>query len=100
MGRGVAYLSLINAGMILFLFLSKLKEVGIIHMTLDTYFVPLLILGFVFLIIIGYIEIKVFRGVQYESSVAFTFTPQMMDMKSKLDYLYDLSKKETKEVRK
>ena len=39
--RTAGYLSIINSGMILFLMLSKLKELGIANLDLSKYYIPI-----------------------------------------------------------
>lgn len=56
--RSISYISILNSGMILFLFLSKLKESGYISFDLGTYFIPLFIITFIIFILIGYMEDK------------------------------------------
>ena len=57
MSRTVSYLGLINAGMILFLVLSRLEDYGI-DIDIEQYFFPILLSGFIILIIFGWIDDK------------------------------------------
>ena len=86
--RGVAYLSLINAGMILFLFLDKLTELGIIEWNVNNYFFPLLFLGFTLLLGIGWFEIKILKGIHREGQINFSYTPQFPNMEKKINDIY------------
>ena len=45
-GRSQGYISFLNVGMILFLFLSKLKETGNIIWEIDKYVFPIYFIGF------------------------------------------------------
>ncbi len=55
MSRTASYLALVNAGMILFLVMSKLEDYGF-DIEIEKYFFPLLIMGFVVLGIFGWLE--------------------------------------------
>jgi len=57
MSRTASYLALINAGMILFLVLSRLEDYGV-DVEIEKYFLPILILGFVVLGLFGWLEDK------------------------------------------
>ena len=87
--RTVTYLSIINSGMLLFLFLSKLKELGYINADLDKYFIIIFGLGLFILLIIGWFDVNVIKGFQEESSFSFTLCPPYADMKKKIDELWD-----------
>ena len=87
--RTVTYLSIINSGMILFLFLSKLKEGGYISAELDKYFYIIFATGIISLLIIGWIDIKYLRAMQEENTIAFNLQPPMVEMKNKIDEMYD-----------
>jgi hypothetical protein len=91
--RTTTYLSVINAGMILFLFLSKLKEVGIIGWDLDKYTISIFIIGTLGLLVVGWFEIKILKGLQEESTIAFGYQPPMVEMKKKIDEMYEDFKK-------
>lgn len=86
--RTTTYLSIINAGMILFLFLSKLKELGVIDWPLEKYTIIIVIGGILMLLIIGWFEIKVLKGIQEENKIAFYYQPPMVEMKGKIDEMY------------
>ena len=87
--RTTTYLSIVNAGMILFLFLSKLKEAGYISMELDKYFYIIFVTGIISLLIIGWIDIKYLKAMQAENTIGFYFSPPMVEMKSKIDEMYE-----------
>lgn len=87
--RTTTYLSIINAGMILFLFLSKLKEVGIISWNLDRYTIVIFVVGTILLLVLGWFEIKVLKGVYSENTVSFYYTPPQAEMKAKIDEMYE-----------
>lgn len=86
--RTVTYLSIINSGMILFLFLSKLKESRYIHANLDKYFYAIFIIGLILLLILGWIDIKFLRAMQEENTISFYLTPPQAEMKTKIDEMY------------
>ncbi len=88
MHRTSSYLALANTGMILFLFLSKLKELGFISFDIDRYFIPLIIIGFCLLMLIGWLEVRL-RGNQEEAKVQFSLNPYMMEMRSKINDLWE-----------
>jgi hypothetical protein len=94
MNRTMAYLSLINSVMILFLFLSNLKQRGIITWDLDRYYFLILLLGFLMLYFIGWLDLNILKAVHLENTINFERYPQFIDMKKKIDALYD------KEIRK
>lgn len=86
------YIQLLNAGMILFLFLSKLKEVGIIHLQIERYFYIIVIIGIIFMIIIGWMEVKLFKGYSEEMRFAFELDPFHVEMRDKLNEIYKILK--------
>lgn len=97
-GRTTTYLSIINAGMILYLFLSKLKEVGIIDWPIEQYAIWIVVIGVLILLFIGWFEIKILRGVHEENRISFYFTPPQVEMKEKIDEMYaDFKKKKEAE---
>lgn len=87
-GRSQSYLAIINASMILFLTLTKLKDMGITSIDLSSYFIALCFLGFFLLLFIGWVEVKYIKGLHKEQQFATELNPFMTDMKAKLDYLY------------
>lgn len=55
--RSTSYMSIVNACMVLFLTLSKLNEYGL-NMPVTKYYIPLAVIGFLLLVILGYLETK------------------------------------------
>lgn len=94
--RSVTYLSIINSGMILFLFLSRLKEKGVISWSLENYIILIVFVGLLILLLVGWIEINFMKGFEKENEIGFTFTPQYVDMKEKIDKIYELHDKHNK----
>jgi hypothetical protein len=88
--RTVTYLSIINSGMILFLFLSKLKELGYISIELDNYFFIIFFLGLFLLLALGWMDIKILKGIQKENEIAFNFHPPMVEMRKKINDLWEV----------
>ena len=86
--RTVTYLAIVNSGMILFLALSKLKELGYINWEIDKYFTIIFIIGLVGLFILGWMDIKLFKGIQRENTIAFELSPPFMEMRSKINDLW------------
>jgi hypothetical protein len=95
--RTTTYLSVINAGMILFLFLSRLKDGGWISWDLDKYTLWIFILGTIMLTIIGWIEIKFVKGVYQENEISFYYVPQQVEMYNKINEMYEDFKKRKQE---
>ena len=92
--RALGYISIINSSMILFLFLSNLEKYGI-DIEIKNWFIPLLILGVLGLIFIGYIEDRL--GIfEAENSVRTKKVPQTQIMIDKLETI----EKEIKELKK
>lgn len=87
--RAVSYMVLANSGMILFLFLSNLKENGIIGFDVGKYYLPILGIGMITFFIIGWIEINVFKGYESENRYTFSKSPPHVEMKRKIDELYN-----------
>ena len=80
--------------MLLFLFLSNLKERGYITMEIDKLFFPLVILGFLSLILFGWIEIYVLKGMQKEIEIGFELSPPYKDMRDKINKIYESTQDE------
>ena len=55
MSRTAGYLALVNAGMILFLVMSRLEDYGF-DINIEIFFFPILILGFLMLGVFGWLE--------------------------------------------
>lgn len=90
--RSLGYVSLVNAGMVLFLTLTKLRELGYINFDLSDNFFFIYFGGVAVLIIMGYVEIRLVKGLSEESRRNFEQNPMFMDMKKKLDELYEISR--------
>lgn len=91
-GRATTYLTIINSGMLLFLFLSTLKDKGAISMDLDKYFILIFAVGLATLIVVGWIDINLFKGLQSEIRLAFEYNPPFKDIKDKVTYLFEKEK--------
>lgn len=94
--RTVTYLSIVNSGMILFLFLNRLKESGYIQADLDKYFFIIFAIGIITLLIIGWIDIKYLKAMQEEATISFGYQPPLVEMKSKIDEMYEDFKEKKK----
>lgn len=90
MARTTGYLSLINSAMLLLLVMDKF---GI---SVRTYAIPIYVLGAISLFLIGYVEVKYFKGQQEESKLLYEYSPYAMLMlenqKKILDHLGDSKK--------
>ncbi len=94
--RTVTYLSIINSGMILLLFLSKVKELGYINADLDKYFFAIFGIGVFSLIFLGWIDIKFIKGMQEENRIVFTLSPYHVQLRKDIDYIMEkLNEKKT-----
>lgn len=91
--RTANYVSLINTGMIAFLFADKLNELGVLNVDLDTYFVLIFFCWCLLLIFIGWVEVTFIKGLQDEASQGFYLNPPLKDMKEKVDYIFDKMEK-------
>ena len=98
--RTISYIALMNAGMILFLFLSKLKEKEYVSFDIDKYFIPIMVVGVSILLLIGWFEIRLLRGVQEENIITFKLSPPLMDLSKKVNLIYDKLVKEEEENEK
>ena len=87
--RAITYASILNSGMLLFLVLSKMKEVGWVNFDIGKYIIPIFIFGLVILIGIGWIEMKIFKGFREESRISFNYTPQYVEMHKKINEIWD-----------
>ena len=85
--RTSSYIAILNAGMILFITLSTLKDAGIINIDLSKYLIPIYLLGFLVLIIVGYIDMFVLRAYKEELELQVKHNPVIMDMKNKIDMI-------------
>ena len=80
--RSATYLSMINTGMILIIFLMQLKDNGMIDIEISSYIFPLYIGGFIILVFIGWIEIRVLKGMENEAKEQFKLNPYLMEMRN------------------
>lgn len=93
--RSASYITIVNLGMVLFLTLSSLKDKGYIHFNLGTYIIPFYILVVAVILLFGYFEIKFMKGYATETDFFNKYAPVhpiIMDIKSKVDYLYEKDK--------
>jgi hypothetical protein len=91
-GRSAGYVSLLNLGMIMFLTISKLKEVGMFNVDIGSYIIPLYFLTLFIFMIFGYIDIKILKGHKTETDIINNVTPlhpELAQLKRKIDYLYE-----------
>lgn len=87
--RATNYLTLINAGMLLFLFLSRLKENGAISFELDKYFIPIIIIGFLSLVFAGWVDIKVIKGLSAEHNIVLQYNLPLKNITDKVNEIHD-----------
>ena len=89
--RGISYISMINSGMILFILLSNLEKYGI-DINITQWFFPIIIIGIIGLIIIGYVEDKLgFFRTEVEASQKRN--PQMNEILERLERIEKTLKK-------
>jgi hypothetical protein len=81
--RTLGYISLINASMILFLFLSDIEKYGI-DIDIRKWYIPLLLVGAFLFILLGYIEDK-FGFFKAETEAANRRNPQLSQILEKLE---------------
>jgi len=74
-GRSATYISLVNLGMVLFLTLSKLKEVGYLNYDLGAWFLPLYIVTFILFCAFGWFDVRYLKGYQEEVNRTNDYTP-------------------------
>lgn len=84
MSRTIGYVSIINSGMLLYLVLSERVDWG-----LEEFFIPIFALGFFSIALLGWIEIKYFKGYDEETRIAFIRNPLMMDVRNKVYEIND-----------
>jgi len=87
--RTAGYLSIINSGMIIFLVLAKLKEAGIADFDISQYYPIIFVTTMLLVTLIGFLEVKLMGGWKRESSIAFNVCPEFVEMKKKIDELYE-----------
>lgn len=83
MSRTASYLAIINAGMILFLVLTRLEDYGI-DIEIEKYFFPILLLGLVILAIFGWLDDKLGFH-EMERKHVEKRNPYMRDILDRLD---------------
>ena len=76
--RTVTYLSLINSGMLLFLFLNTIKGTRDLGIDLDKYFMVIFATGIFCLAFLGWIDITFIKGVQEENEYIFVFRQEVL----------------------
>ncbi len=87
--RTMTYVSIINSGMILFLFLSKLKDSGAISLDLDKYYWIIFLIGLSILFGIGWIDIHLLKAIQEERNFGFYLSPPQAEMKKQINDLWE-----------
>lgn len=85
--RAMGYISLINAGMLLFLTASNLEKYGF-DIKMEKYLIPIFVVGASFLILVGYIEDKL-GFFQEEHNVVQKRSPQMKEILERLERIED-----------
>jgi len=88
-GRSQSYMSMVSASMLLFLTLSDLNTKGYININISKYFIVLIIAGAIIFTLIGYLETRYLKGMQVEQQYASEYNPFLVDIKNKIDYLYE-----------
>jgi len=83
LGRATGYASMFSAGSILFLLLSKLHESNYISWNPEKAFIPIMIIGFISLVFIGWVEVKL-KGVDRESEIYFELSPPHVEMRNNI----------------
>lgn len=82
--RSNSYVSLANSSMLLFLFLSKLKDEGYINFEVVTWIIPLVLVGITILITAGYIDLEVLKIMSMEQKYNYSKIPQMAEIQDQL----------------
>lgn len=80
-------MNLLNAGMLVFLLLTNLKDRGLIQWEIEKYLLVIVVGGLTLLILAGYIEIKYLKGFQIEQKLAVDYNPHLMEMKADIKKL-------------
>ncbi len=83
LGRSMGYIGMFNAGSILFLLLSNLYESGYISTNPERLFIPIIFIGCVSFILIGWIEVKL-KGIEKEAEMMFGLNPCFVDLTKRL----------------
>ncbi len=81
--RALSWISVINAGMILFLVLSQLEKYGI-NLRITKWYLPLLIVTFFLMIFFGYIEDRL-GFTEEEAAVTTSKNPYIRDIVNRLE---------------
>jgi hypothetical protein len=87
--RSISYVTIINAGMILFLTLSDLKTKGIISWDVSKYFIPIFIISFIGALIVGYMDVNIIKGFSQENKRSLENNPAWTDLVNKVDSIYN-----------
>lgn len=90
--RGTSYLSLINTGMILVLFLMGLQDKGVIDLDIGTYTPIFFVLGLAAIGFMGWFEVEVIKGTQKENTLSFDRSPPFVELKKEIHYVYNKMK--------
>lgn len=91
MHRTASYLALLNSAMIIYLVLSQMYERGVINFNVEKYFFPLVVMGFCLLVFWGWFEVKILKGMQEEAAIGFNLTPPFVEMRDKINDLWNKS---------
>ena len=83
MSRALSYITLINTGMVLFLFLSNLEKYGI-DIRIQEWIIPLFLIGIFLLVLFGFLEDRLGFYSQ-EQRTTQSRNPYMTDIIERLD---------------
>ena len=89
--RSASYISILQSGMLFFLLLLNFRDHGYISLSARYLIFFSVLLAIIVLFGVGYVDIKFFRGYQNENSLWFSMTPELVDMKNKVDEMYYFS---------
>ncbi len=89
--RSLSYMALANGGMIFFLFVDKINEFGF-NISLTQYFIPLVVVGFIIMYLIGWLETKL-GGLEAEFKQSNAHNPYMKDIIDRLIVIEEEIKK-------
>ncbi len=81
--RAMTWISIINAGMLLFLVLSQLEEYGF-NVKMKTWFIPIFICTLLLMVVFGYLEYKL-GFYQMEREVSTTRNPYFQRIEDRLE---------------
>lgn len=96
-GRSNGYINLLNSGMILFLTLSRLKEFNYITFSIDKFIIPIFLCAVFVLVLFGWFEVRILRGLPTEYNRQMEYTPHFMEMKNMVKEIRDNQSKKVKE---